>query len=179
MSIVLEIRTIDEPSSISMSLKNAVRATDPNVPIRAIKTVDELIDSSLRERISVSRLSGFFAILGVLLASIGLYGLLSYTVAARTRELGVRMALGAQRNHVVWLVLREALLLVCAGVLCGVPAALGGSRLIAGMLYGITPGDPISLAVVAVILTLVAALASYIPARRAANVDPIVALRYE
>lgn len=177
--IVLEVRSAGKPSTIIPTLRDAIRAIDPHVPIDSINTVDALIDSSIGEQIAISKLSGFFGILGLALASIGLYGLMSYTVAGRTRELGVRMALGAQRDDVLRLVLREALLLVFAGILCGVPAALAGSTLLAGMLYGLKPSDPVSLVLVAVVLASVAALASYIPARRATKVDPMVALRYE
>lgn len=177
--IILEVRTVGNPSTVIANLREAVRAVDPNVPIESINTVDALIDSSIGEQISISKLSGFFATLGLALASIGLYGLMSYTVAGRTRELGVRMALGAQRDDVLRLVMREALLLVCAGIVCGIPAALAGSTLLAGMLYGLKPTDPASLVLVAVVLAAVAALASYIPARRATKVDPMVALRYE
>ncbi len=177
--IVLEVRSLGKPSTLIANVRQAIRAEDPNVPIDSINTVDALIDASIGEQISISKLSGFFAILGLALASIGLYGLMSYTVAGRTRELGVRMALGAQRDDVLQLVMREALLLVCAGILCGIPAALAGSTLLAGMLYGLKSTDPLSLGIVAVVLAGVAALASYIPARRATKVDPMVALRYE
>lgn len=177
--IILEVRSAGNPSTVIPSLRQAIRAVDPNVPIERITTVDALIDASIGEKISISKLAGFFALLGLTLASIGLYGLMSYTVAARTRELGVRMALGAQRDDVLRLVLREALLLVACGILCGIPAALAGSTLLAGMLYGLKPSDPASLAIVAAVLAAVAALASYIPARRATRVDPMVALRYE
>jgi ABC-type antimicrobial peptide transport system permease subunit len=127
----------------------------------------------------LAKLSGFFAVLALVLASIGLYGLMSYTVSGRTREIGVRMALGAQRSDVLWLVLGEALILVAVGIGVGVPAALASSRLLASMLFGLRGTDPISLAAVTVTLGCVAALASYIPARRATRVDPMVALRYE
>lgn len=177
--VVVEVRTISKPSTVRASLRNEIRAVDPNVPIEDVNTVDELIDSSINERISISKLSGFFAGVGLVLACIGLYGLMSYTVAARTRELGVRLALGAQPRDVLWLVVRESLLLVCAGIVIGVPAALASGALLSGMLYGLKPSDPLSLAAVVVILGAVGALASYIPARRAAQVDPIVALRYE
>ena len=177
--VVVEVRTISKPSAVSASLRKEIRAVDPNVPIEDVNTVDELIDSSINERISISKLSGFFAGVGLVLACIGLYGLMSYTVAARTRELGVRMALGAQPQDVLWLVLRESLLLICAGIVVGVPAALASGALLSGMLYGLRPADPLSLAAVVAILGAVGTLASYIPARRAARVDPIVALRYE
>lgn len=179
MSIIVEVRSIGKPSTVMASVKKEIHSIDPAVPIGRADTVNALIDDSIGERISISQLSGFFAILGLVLASIGLYGLMSYTVAGRTRELGVRMALGAQRDDVLWLVLRESLLLVGTGIVVGVPAALASGTLLSGMLYGLHTFDPVSLIAVATILGIVAALASYIPARRATRVDPVVALRYE
>src|SRR5262249_27054614 len=127
----------------------------------------------------IEKLSSFFGVLALLLASIGLYGLMSYTVAGRTREIGVRMALGAQRVNVLWLVLREALLLVLAGVIVGIPAALLSGRLLNSMIFGLKSTDPVSLLIVIVVLGAIAGLAGFIPARRATKIDPMVALRYE
>jgi predicted permease len=135
-------------------------------------------ETILRERL-MATLSGFFGLLALLLACIGLYGILSYGVASRTNEIGIRMALGAQRRDVSWLILREALWLVIAGVAVGLPMILACTRLAATLLFGLTPRDPASLIFAALLMLLVAILAGYLPSRRATRVDPIVALRCE
>jgi ABC-type antimicrobial peptide transport system permease subunit len=132
----------------------------------------------LRERVT-AMLSTFFGGLALLLAAIGLYGLMAYNVTRRTREIGIRMALGAQREWVRWLILRETLLLAGVGIVIGMPVAFAGSRLIATLLYGVSMKDPLILLSVCGILMAVAAVAGWLPARRATRVDPIVALRYE
>ena len=124
-------------------------------------------------------LSGFFALLAVLLACVGLYGLMSYTVARRTREIGIRVALGAQRRSVLWMVLREALVFALFGIAIGIPSALMAARLIASMLFGISTNDLPTITGVALLLLLVAMLAGFLPARRASAIDPVVALRTE
>ena len=134
--------------------------------------------SSIEERL-VARLSCVFGLLALVLVCIGLYGVMDYDVARRTHEIGIRMALGAQRRDVVGLVLREAMLLVVIGVLIGLSVALGASRFIASMPYGLTPNDPLTIALAGLLLLAVAALAGYLPARRASRVDPVVALRHE
>jgi ABC-type antimicrobial peptide transport system permease subunit len=127
----------------------------------------------------VSRLSSFFALLALLLACVGLYGLMAYTVNRRTGEIGVRMALGAERSRIALMVLAESLLLVIFGLAIGVPAAALASHLIASQLFGVKPGDPVTLLAVCVLLVGVTAIASYLPARRAASIEPIEALRSE
>jgi putative ABC transport system permease protein len=115
----------------------------------------------------------------LVLAAAGIFGVISYSVSSRTHEIGIRVALGAQREAILWMILKETLLLAIAGLTVGIPCALAASRLLARMLFGISPNDPATLAAVAFILTAVAALAGYVPARRAMRVDPIVALRHE
>ena len=132
----------------------------------------------LRERL-MATLSVFFGLLALLLACIGLYGILAYGVASRTNEIGIRMALGAARRNVFWLILREALLLVIAGVAVGLPMIFAVTRLAATLLFGLTPTDPISLLFAALLMLVVAMVAGYLPSRRATRVDPLVALRYE
>jgi putative ABC transport system permease protein len=127
----------------------------------------------------ITRLSSLFAILAMLLASIGLYGLLSYEVARRRREIGIRMALGAEKSDVLWMVAGHGLKLALIGVAVGVAGALASTRFLASMLYGVKPTDPFTFITVSLILIAVALAACYIPARRAAKVDPMVALRYE
>lgn len=179
MLINVEIRTVADPSSVTASVRKVVQSIDASLPIESTKSLDVLINSSITEQIALAKLSGFFAALALGLACIGLYGVMSYTVAGRTREIGVRMALGAKRADVLRLVLGEAMLLVGVGIVVGIPAALGGSRLLSSMLFGLNASDPASLLMVTVVLGAVAALASYIPARRATKVDPMIALRYE
>jgi len=131
-----------------------------------------------QERV-IATLSGFFAVLAVLLGCIGLYGLTSYTVTRRTREIGIRLALGAQRRSVLWMVLREALVLALFGIAIGIPSALMATRFIASMLFGISASDLQTITVVSLLLLLVALFAGFLPARRASGVDPAVALRTE
>ena len=132
----------------------------------------------LRERL-MATLSGFFGLLALLLACIGLYGILSYGVASRTHEIGIRMALGAQRRDVFWLIQREALLLVIAGVAVGLPLIFAVTRLASTLLFGLTPTDPVLLLSAALLMLAVAMVAGYLPSRRATRVDPMVALRCE
>ena len=127
----------------------------------------------------MATLSGFFGVLALLLASIGLYGILSYGVASRTKEIGIRMALGAQSRGVRALILREALLLVLVGLGVGLPVVFGITRFASTLLFGLTPTDPLSLSLAGLALLVVALVAGYLPARRATKVDPLVALRYE
>ncbi len=142
-------------------------------------TIEEQIDHSLlRERIT-ALLSAFFGGIALLLAAIGLYGLMAYSVTRRSREIGIRIALGAQRSAVLWMILRETLVLAIIGLAIGLPCAITASRLIASMLYGIGANDPATLIAVALLLMGVAALAGFIPARRAMRLDPMAALRHE
>jgi len=127
----------------------------------------------------VAQLSTFFGLLAVFLSAIGIYGLMSYVVSRRTNEIGIRMALGAERMHVRWLVMQEVLVLVTIGVAIGVPTALLASRLVASMLFGLHGNDPLSLLAAVFAMLAIAALAGYLPARQASRVDPMIALRYE
>ena len=174
-----EVRLAGDASAVTDSLRKTVQTVAPTVPIFSIKAVSELANQTISNEILVAKLSSFFGILALLLASVGLYGLMSYTVAGRTREIGVRMALGAQRTNVLWMVLREALLLVIAGVIVGIPAALLSSRLLNSMIFGLKSTDPVSMLVVTLLLGVIAAFAGFLPARRATKIDPVVALRYE
>lgn len=175
----IEVRTAGSPTAAITDLRKQIKEVAADVPVSRVQTLDALVDSSIGEQIAMAKLSGFFAVLALVLACIGLYGIMSYTVAGRTREIGVRMALGAQRADVLRLVLGEALVLVAVGIVIGVPAALASSRVLSSMLFGLKTTDPASLAIVTLTLGAVAAAASYIPARRATHVDPMVALRYE
>jgi predicted permease len=174
-----EFRVAGDPGSVMTAVRKQLAEFNPNLAVREATTLNQNVDHELVQEKLVARLSSFFGGLALLLACIGLYGVMSYTVSGRTREIGVRMALGAQHMDVLWMVLREALLLVGLGLLIGIPAALGGSRLLASMLYALTGLDPLSLSLSAGLLLAVGSLAGYIPARRATKVDPLVALRYE
>jgi ABC-type antimicrobial peptide transport system permease subunit len=144
-----------------------------------VDTVGEQLDDVLVEERIAASLASFFGALGVVLASVGLFGLMAYTAARRTNEIGIRMALGATRPTVVVLVLREAFVLTAAGIAVGVPATLAAARLISAKLYAVRPADPLTLSAAAVLLLSVSTLAGFLPARRASNVDPMAALRHE
>ena len=179
VQIVLEAQVRGEASAAVTTIQAQIKATDSNIPIQFVQTLDSRVEASAGNQIALAKLSTFFAGLALLLACIGLYGVMSYTVAGRTREIGVRMALGARRGDVMELVLREGMLLVAVGLAVGIPLALAGSRVLQGFLFGLKSTDPLSLIAVVLLLGIVAVLAGLIPARRAAKVDPMVALRYE
>lgn len=141
--------------------------------------MDGLVSDTLQTDRFIEQLSSAFGLLAILLASVGLYGVMAYTVAQRTREIGIRMALGAAPAGVLWQVLRESLVLAAMGIIIGVPVALGGTRLVRTMIFGLGLADPIVIVVAAGLLAAVAALAGFLPAHRASRVDPMVALRYE
>jgi predicted permease len=174
------IRTEVAPASIVSSLREQARSVAANLPLVGVETQAAEVDEYLAGRRSMATLLSAFAALALGLASIGLYGTISYSVRARTRELGIRFALGAQRSEILWMVLRETLGLTAIGMAIGVPLALGGTRLVASMLFGVkgTDATTISLTVL-VMCAATALLAGYLPARRATRVDPLVALRYE
>ena len=152
---------------------------DDNLPVFGVRTQSQTIDRLLFNERLVARLSSLFGLLALLLTSIGLYGLLSYEVARRTREIGIRSALGAQRRDVLSMVVTQGLSLVFFGVVVGIVSAFGVTRYLQSLLFGIRPTDPITFLAVCVMLIVVALLACYIPARRATRVDPMVALRDE
>ena len=160
------------------AVKHAISEVSPEIELEFQTFKTQLRDSLLRERL-VATLSGFFGGLALVLVCIGLYGIVSYSVASRTNEIGIRLALGASPGDVLWLILREALLLVSVGVALGLPVALGATRLLASLLFAMKPADPVSLSLAALLMLVVAIVAGYLPARRATKVDPMIALRCE
>lgn len=178
-NVNFELRTAISSSSIIPAVRGAVNEFDSNLPIFYIRTQSESIDQLLFQERLIARLSSFFGALALVLACVGLYGLLSYEVARRTREIGVRMALGAAQRNVLGIVVGQGIVLTVVGVALGIVAATGLTRYLNSVLFDVHPGDPVTFVAVATILLLVALLASYVPARRATNVDPMVALRSE
>jgi|HubBroStandDraft_1064217.scaffolds.fasta_scaffold04866_2 predicted permease len=175
----IEVRASGSPSAIAADVREAVKQAAPNLPPIQIATMNELVADSLTQDTMLTTLSGFFGGLAVLLACIGIYGIMAYAVANRTNEIGIRMALGAQGKDVLGLILRESMLLVLIGVLIGLPAVFATWKLIKSLLFGLTPADPVALAAATVLMFAVAAIAGYIPARRASRTSPLEALRYE
>lgn len=174
-----EVRYTGDFSAISNEVQQTIHTIDRRLPITNVTTLDEQVARSFNNQTVVAELSAFFALVAVFLSCIGLYGLMSYLVSRRTGEIGIRMALGANRSEVAWRVMREIALLVLAGIIIGLPVTLSGIRLVRNMLYGLSGTDPFSLAA-AICLLLFAGIASgYLPARRAARIDPVVALRDE
>jgi predicted permease len=174
----LLIRADVSPLSVAASVRQAVESMGREYVLEARPLSEQVSRSLLEERVT-AMFSEFFGGLALLLASIGLYGLMSYTVTRRTREIGIRMALGAQTQSVSWMVLRQTLALVLAGIVIGIPCAMGATGMIANQLFGLSSRDPVTFVFVALVLLAVAVLAGYLPARRAMRVDPMVALRHE
>ena len=174
-----EVRFTGRPQVIIAEVRQAVAQIDRNLPIAYRGTLREQVNRSVSGQSLVAQLSSFFGLLAALLACIGIYGLAAYSVTRRTNEIGIRMALGAESSRVLWMVMRESLMLAALGVAVGIPVALAAARLIESMLYGLKTTDPANMALAALVMIAVAALAAYVPARRASKVDPMVALRYE
>ncbi len=177
--VTFEVRTAIDPAAVTTAVLQAVRAVDSRLPVFGVKTLNEQFDDSLVEERLVASLSSMFGALALLLACVGLYGLMAYTVNRRTNEIGIRMALGATRVEIATMILRETLLLVVIALAAGIPAAMAASRLLASELYGLKPNDPFTLLIASCVMAGIMALAGYLPARRASRVDPMIALRYE
>jgi putative ABC transport system permease protein len=175
----LAVRTAMDPLAASSAVRAAIRAVDAELPVPAFRTMDEILSESVAQRKFQMTLVLLFGLTALLLATLGIYGVVSYSVAQRTNEMGIRMALGASIAGIRSLVLRQSLPPVILGLGAGVIASLALSRLLSSMLFGISAGDPVTIVGVSALLSAVAAVAAYIPARRATQVDPITALRYE
>jgi predicted permease len=174
-----ELRTAGDPLSIVTTVRELVRQADVRVPVTNIQTQKAEIDGTMNQEIVFAELCSAFAILALVIACVGLYGTVSYNVARRTGEIGIRMALGARRGNVVWMVLRDVIVLAAVGLAISVPAALGTSKFVESFLYGMKPNDPLAIAIAVAILLGAALVAGYVPARRASRIDPMVALRHE
>ncbi|MGA2537715.1 MAG: FtsX-like permease family protein, partial [Terracidiphilus sp.] len=173
----LQVRTAGDPAKMTGAVRAALAELDPSLPVIRIQTIGDLTGRFVANDELISRLSSFFSALAVLLAGIGLYGVMSYSVVRRTNEIGIRIALGAQNGNVLWMVLRESLLLLATGLALGLPLSLGSLRLLRSQLFELSPSDPLTLAGAVLIIAAVTLLASWLPAHRATKVDPMVALR--
>jgi predicted permease len=177
--MIYELRTVGNPLNYVHAVRDLVRKADDRVPLADVKSQNAWVDQTINQEITFARLCTAFAILALAIACVGLYGAMSYKVARRMGEIGIRMALGAPRSRVVWMVLREVFLLAAAGLAISVPAALAASKLVESFLFGMKPNDPLALVGSAVILVVAAILAGYLPARHASRIDPMMALRHE
>lgn len=175
----LAVRADADPQALVSAVRREIQALDPNQPIYQIQTMEELIGASIGTRRFALLLLEVFAGLALLLAAVGIYGVLSYVVTGRTREIGLRLALGAQPSEVLRLVVGQGMKLVLIGTGLGLITAFAVTRVMARLLFGVSATDPLTFAAVALLLMLVALLACYLPARRATQVDPLIALRYE
>jgi len=174
-----ELRTAGNPLNYVQAVRDLVQRADPRLPLSDVKSLSARIDQTINQEIAFARLCTAFALLALVIACVGLYGTMSYNVARRTGEIGIRMALGAQRSRVLWMVLREVLLLTAVGLAISVPAALAASKLVESFLFGMKPNDPLALTGSVVTLVSAAILAGYLPARHASHIDPMIALRHE
>jgi macrolide transport system ATP-binding/permease protein len=172
-------RTAAAPAAIKAALRGVVTEVDRDVPVSRMRTQTEQIQDTLGTELAFTRLLAAFGAFALFLACIGLHGLTAYTVARRTSEIGLRIALGAQRGSVVWLILRQAVVVTAIGLAAGIPIALAASRAVTALLYGVPPADPISLSLAVALMAVVAGVAAYLPARRAARLEPLIALRVE
>jgi len=173
------VRYSGAPSAVIPRIRQAINEVNTNLPVDEVVSLSEHVGRSLVQQKLVAKLATFFGLLALTLACVGLYGTLSYGVARRTHEIGIRMALGAPGRNVLWLVLREALVLVAGGVILGLVAASFATKLAESLLFGLKPNDPVTMAAATILLIGVATIAGFLPARRASRVDPLVALRDE
>jgi predicted lysophospholipase L1 biosynthesis ABC-type transport system permease subunit len=175
----LLLRTTGDPAKTTAALRSAVGEVDANLPLLQVTTIEEQVSNLISHDELISNLTSIFSMLALVLAAIGLYGVMSYNVARRTNEIGIRLALGAQASNVVKMILRETVLLLAVGTALGLPLALLATRLIKEQMFGLDPLDPLTFAVALLVITGTTLATGWLPARRAAKVDPVVALRCE
>jgi ABC-type antimicrobial peptide transport system permease subunit len=175
----VELRASGDPKALLPQVRRIVGEFGPDVPLLQPMTQQEQFNESFADERLFARLAALFGLLAAALVATGLYGTLAYRVSRRTSEIGVRMALGAQRHQVLWMVIRETLVLSGIGIGVGLPLAIGGAGVLKTILFGIGPGDPVSFVLALGGIALVAVVASFIPARRATSVNPVIALRYD
>ena len=177
--ITLHVRTSGDPMALAGAVRSVVRAVDPALPVFGVATLQRaMVAAFFQQRLAAALLTAF-GVLAVVLASVGLYASMSYAVARRTRELGIRVALGATRRDIARLIAGRALRITAVGVIAGTVMAAAGTRLFAGLLFGVTPTDPATFGAVVLLLVVVALVASAVPARRAASLNPVEALHHE
>jgi len=177
--MTLVIQTDGDPAAIAPAVQREIRALDPNQPVSDVRTMNQVMSEWVARSRFNTLLLGLFAALATLLSAVGIFGVMNYSVALRTREIGLRLAVGAQPRQVLMLILKQGLLLTIAGVVLGLAAAFALTRLMSGLLFGVTAFDPATFATISLLLVVVSLLACYLPARRAMRIDPLQALRYE
>ena len=176
---VFQLRTLGEPLNLTSEVRAAVAQVDSKLPVVNFTTLQVQTDRAFEQDKLVTQLVSFFGMLGLLLSCVGLYGIMGHAVGRRTNEIGIRLALGAQRGNILWMVMKESLVLVALGLAIGLPASWAAGKLISSQLFGLQTGDPLTLVTAVTLLSVVGALSGYLPARRASRVDPLISLRYE